>query len=156
MNKIRNHSLIGLMGMIASLALFSGGCGDDDGGGEPDAMLSAACAEADSQSDLQWIQDNIFTTSCAVASSCHGTPGAQGLDLTAGVAEAELVGQMSGRFTDKTLVVPGDPANSYLMVVLGSYEGELSASGTMPPGVDVLCEQKREAVERWIMSLPTM
>jgi hypothetical protein len=137
---------------LAALALAA--CSDDTGG-EPDAMISPACLEANDHSDLAWLQDNVFTPSCAAFSSCHqgGATAAQGLNLEAGNTEANLVGVNSNRFPDQILVVPGDPQASYLMVVLGSYEGTLSDRGTMPPNNPLLCIEKRQAIERWIQSL---
>ena len=52
------------------------------------------------------------------------------------------------------LIIPGDPANSYMMVMLGSYDwARLGESGTMPFNNPILCKEKRDAVERWIMAL---
>jgi hypothetical protein len=137
---------------LASLALSA--CSDDTGG-QPDAMVSPACLEASDHSDLTWLQENVFTPSCAAFSACHqgGATAAQGLNLEAGNTEANLVNVTSNRFPDETLVIPGDPQNSYLMVVLGSYPGTLSERGTMPPNNPLLCIEKRQAVERWIQSL---
>jgi hypothetical protein len=118
--------------------------------------VSPACLEANDHSDLAWLQDNIFTPSCAAFSSCHqgAATAAQGLNLEAGSTETSLVNVTSNRFPDQILVVPGDPQNSYLMVILGSYQGTLSERGTMPPNNPLLCIEKRQAVERWISSLP--
>jgi hypothetical protein len=140
--------------LILALSLMAA-C-SDDGNGAPDAMVSPACLEANDHSDLAWLQDNVFTPSCAAFSVCHqgNATSAQGLNLEAGNTEFNLVNVASGRFPDQTLVVPGDPQASYLMAVLGSYPGTLSDSGTMPPNNPVLCDQKRQAVERWIASLP--
>lgn len=151
---------------LVALVALAGGCGDDggtadtDAGDRPDAAdlpdaPSALCTEATMHSDLQWIQDNVFTPSCAAFAACHRGPAiqAQGLNLEAGSAEADLVDHPSGRFTDRILVVPGDPEASYLMVALGTYTGPLSDTGVMPPMFGPLCVEIRDAVERWITSL---
>lgn len=152
---------------VIFLAALLAACGDDGGDPRPDAALiidatpadaaiSPACLEAQGHSDLDWLQANVFTPSCAAFSACHqgAANAANGLNLEAGNTETNLVGMPSVGFPGETLVIPGDPQNSYLMVVLGSYPGELSAFGTMPPNNPLLCIQKREAIERWIMELP--
>ena len=143
--------------LVWLLPLAALACGDDGASATPDAAadaaLSAACQEATMHSDLQWIQENIFTPTCAI-SGCHrGPTAAQGVDLSAGEAEGSLVDRESGRFGGETLVIPGDSRNSYLMVALGTFQGQLSNAGTMPPGFAILCREKREAIERWITSL---
>jgi hypothetical protein len=137
---------------LAALALAA--CSDDTSG-EPDAMVSPSCLEANDHSDLAWLQDNVFTPSCAAFSACHqgGATAAQGLNLESGNTETNLVNVTSRRFPDQTLVVPGDPQGSYLMIALGSYPGMLSDHGTMPPNNPLVCIEKRQAIERWIQSL---
>lgn len=140
------------------LALLpAAGCGSDGPDNDaPDAAISPTCLEAVDRSDLGWIQDNIFTPGCAAFASCHqgAAYSAQGLSLEAGNTETSLINKPSARFPDEILVIPGQPQQSYLMKVLGSYEGPLSEQGTMPPNNPLLCVQKRDAIERWIMSLP--
>jgi hypothetical protein len=136
-------------------------CGDDGNGAGPDAMradaaISPACLEAENHADLEWLQDNVFTPSCAAFAACHqgAANAARGLNLELGNTEGNLLGVESVGFPGEILVVPGDPGSSYLMVAVGSYPGELSNFGTMPPNNPVLCIQKRQAIERWIAGLP--
>ena len=151
-----------LLPVLAGAALIALSCGDDGNGGAPDAALdidaplSPECAEAVDHADLAWLQENIFTPSCGNFSVCHqGTANAAlGLNLEDGNTEANLVGQPSSAYPDETLVIPGDPANSYLLVVLGSYDGPQLGAGTMPPNNPLLCVEKRQAIERWIQNLP--
>lgn len=143
---------------VLSLSLLPSFVGCDtgsDGRASPDAGLSPSCLEAEEHSDLEWIQENILTPSCAKFSACHmgSAPSAAGLNLEEGMSEQSLVGVPSTLFPDRTLVVAGDPAASYLMVVLGSQEGPLGIGGTMPYNNPLLCAPKRSAIERWISGL---
>jgi hypothetical protein len=128
----------------------------------PDAdNTSQACLDAASHSDLTWIQANVFDKQCSF-SGCHGsdsggTSGRQ--NLQSGSAIASLVNQPSNLEQGQTLVIPGNSAGSYMMVMLGSVAGTIpptdaagSAIGTMPEntGGVLLCQQKRDAIARWI------
>jgi hypothetical protein len=118
----------------------------------PDA--SSACDEARQHSDLAWIQDNVFTPSCASFSSCHkGSRPAEGLSLEPGVALGNLIGRKSRIAPTETLVVPGQPEQSFLMVMLGAA-GELPAGTVrMPYNSAPLCPEKLDAIARWITGL---
>lgn len=120
-----------------------------------DARPSAECLEAPNHSDLEWLEENVFTPSCAAFSACHkgSALSAGGLNLEAGNVEGNLVDEPSIDFPAETLVVAGDPDASYLMVVLGSRTGDLPEAGTMPFNNPLLCKPKRDAIERWIDSL---
>jgi len=137
--------------------------------GPPDA--TPICAEAEQHSDLAWIQDHIFSTSC-VFSSCHkGTAhDAAGLSLEPGQSWGQLVGQdcvmtVAMQPTQWVRVVPGDPANSYLMVLVDpktnprnggesdpdGYDGPIDPKvGSMPYNSPLLCKEKIGALRRWI------
>ncbi len=153
---------------VLSLSLI-GGCGEDGGGGDTDASIaidatpadamppSPSCIEAVDHSDLPWIQDNIFTPGCAAFSSCHMGDARQAanLNLEPGMSLAAMLNVDSILFSDWKLVVPGDPANSYLMVILGAEIGPLKDGvGTMPFNNPKLCQPKLDAVSRWISDLP--
>src|SRR5215813_14900572 len=104
-----------------------------DGNGDdmsPDAATSDTCAEAKSHSDLAWIQDNIFTKSCAF-SGCHkGTAANAGsLSLESGVSHSALVGQVTVTETGWMRVVASNPAQSYLLVAIGAESGPTPAGG---------------------------
>jgi hypothetical protein len=125
----------------------------------PDAEpASADCVEAREHSDLEWIQDNVFTPSCAVAGSCHRgeASDAQGLNLEAGVAAAALIEQPAYGCFGETLVVPGRPEDSYLMAVFGVYPAGSCRIFLMPFNRAPLCKDKHDAIARWIESLPAM
>jgi len=112
--------------------------------------VSASCVEADAHDDLAWIQANVFDKSCGF-SSCHGGNTPQGkLSLVAGRSRDSLVGIASTSEPAWKRVVAGDSGASYLLVALGAVDGPLPESGTMPAGQDPLCDEKRDAVARWI------
>lgn len=128
-------------------------CGDDTSAVDaapPDA--DPLCLEAVNHSDLEWIQENVFTPSCARFPACHQgkAPMAGELSLEAGETHAELVGIESSLFPQFDRVVPGDASASYLMVQLGSVDGPLTEAGTMPYNSPLLCQEMRDAIARWI------
>jgi len=143
--------------LVASLLVACGGGGDDDDDG-----ASTSCLEADQHSDLAWIQDKIFSASCSFSPSCHQGDAtmARGLNLETGNSEMNLVNvPAKGDFADGLdLVAPGDPMNSYLLVIMGQYGED---DPRIPPNIGVmpfnsggpLCEEKRNAIQRWIEGL---
>lgn len=140
-----------------SLSALTFGCGDDapanpDAAPEFDAAPSPECLEATLHSDLTYIQEKIFTPSCSGFSACHKgrALSAAGLNLEAGTSRTALLGVASTLFPQFQLVVAGQPAESYLMVILGHIEGPLTDKGTMPYNNPLLCVEKREAIARWI------
>ena len=149
---MRAHVAVSIA-LVASLGVACTGGGDDTGDDStgPDAGVSAKCMEATQHSDLAWIQSNVFSASC-LFSDCHkgAATTAQGLNLEPGMAHAELVNMPSAVAPPRMLVVPGDPASSYLLVVLGQITGPLPEDGTMPLNSPLLCKEKRDAIERWI------
>jgi hypothetical protein len=145
--------------LLLASALAACGGGDDDDTSDGDD--SAACEEATQQSDLAWIQENIFDRSCNISGSCHtgDAPDAQGLSLDADVAQENLVGvpAQGENAAGLNLVEPGNPDQSYIMVVLGEFGADdprLSDQGLMPPNSAFDCrDEKRGAIGRWIESL---
>ena len=144
--------------LLFFVTLTIGACTPDDVD-EPDgadAGISASCAEAANHSDLEWIQDNIFTTSCAASGACHqgAAAGANGLSLDRGASEAALVDVLSREDPASMLVVAGDPDSSYLLHILGR-DPPASAVITrdMPLAAPLLCDEKVEAIARWVSSL---
>jgi hypothetical protein len=143
---------------VSMVGLGVGACG----GGEPDGPADANpfCAEATLHDDLPWLQENIFTPSCSRFGVCHQRD-SQGrlpreaghLTLEDGETFAQLVDVDSDLFPEYKRVVPGDPAASYLMIILGSEDGPLKETGTMPYQNPLLCQEERDAVARWITSL---
>ncbi len=93
------------------------------------------------------IQDQIFTPSCSF-SGCHSGPGAPvGLQLTAGVSYANLVGVTSGEVPTLQRVQPGNADNSYLIHKL---EGTQSVGSRMPLGGPFLEQATIDRIRAWI------
>lgn len=146
-----------LRAAVALAALAA--CSDDGNNKTPDAV-SASCMEATSHSDLPWIQEHVFTPSCASFTSCHmgAAVDAGGLSLEEGQSRMQMVNVDSMVFPQFKRVVPGDPDNSYLIVILGldrnmdgKPDGPIKSDvGTMPYNNPLLCKEKRDAIERWV------
>lgn len=140
--------------VVVSGLVVLAACGDDGApavdAAPPDA--DPLCLEAVNHSDLEWIQENVFTPSCARFTACHqGNALMAGeLSLEAGVTHAEMVGVESSLFPEFDRVVAGDSASSYLMVQLGSIDGPRTEAGTMPYNSPLLCVEMRDAIARWI------
>jgi len=130
--------------------------GDDDGAADASIdAISASCLEALDHSDLTWIQDRVLQPGCAGFTACHmgAASEAGGLSLERGQTHAQLVGVDSDLFPQFKRVAPGDPANSYLMIIVGQYPGPIDdKAGTMPYNSALLCKEKRDAMERWILA----
>jgi hypothetical protein len=137
-------------------SLFGAACGGDDGGGTPDAGLSAACQEATTRSDFEFVQEQVFSASCSLSASCHAGPAPQaGLTLEEGSSEAALIGIQSTLEPDFNLVEPGDPDASYLLMILGRepLPPGVTITDPMPQANPPLCDEKIEAVARWVEQL---
>jgi hypothetical protein len=106
------------------------------------------CEEAVYHSDLAWIQAKVFDVSCTT--KCHGdSPPAAQLNLLPGQARAALVNVASTTHSGWKRVVPGSSASSMLMVQIGGEPGP-SLEGFMPWGMPKLCNEKIDAMRRWI------
>lgn len=105
------------------------------------------------QPSLADIQFRVFDQSCALA-GCHNVASQKGdLVLEDGQSFAEMVNVLAANSgasaDDKLLVVPGDPANSYLFQkLIGPDSGE---GLEMPPGESrVISDAAIEAIRLWI------
>ena len=153
-------------------AMTACGGGDDDSAGDTsdDAAddssddgdgVSPSCLEAVDHDDIEWIQDKVFTNGCSLSSSCHkGDAGdANGLNLEPGNSESSLVAvpAIAEEADGLPLVTPGDPENSYLLVILGHFGEDdpriPEEPGLMPYNSPPLCQEKLDAIERWINTL---
>jgi len=125
-----------------------------------------SCLDADAHSDFTYIHTSIIKPKC-IFSGCHdgGTSKAGMMDLrTQATAHMNLVGPSSMLDTTRTLVVPSNPTQSFLMVMLAAIKpGEAdpplqsiplddkgNVVGTMPQGSTIICCQKLDAIQRWI------
>ncbi len=120
---------------------------------------AAPCMAAVTHADLTWIEQNIFQLSCTF-SGCHDSANDLGkLDLRPGMSRNSLIGVTSIADPTRILVVPNDIHSSYLMLSLHDFPPEMAtppgvtpAVGYMPQGAPILCCQKLQAIERWIMA----
>lgn len=120
-------------------------------------LLITSCEHADPfqedglQPTLESIQENIFNTSCAV-SGCHlGASPPEGLDLSAGMAEANLIGVDSREKPEFKRVDPGNPDDSYLLMKI---EGDSRIIGQrMPIGRPALPAEQISVIREWITDL---
>ena len=140
-------------------------CGTEPTRSEPDASMSPStasdaridaamltiCEQAAQHSDLTWIQDNVFSASCAL-SRCHAEDNqAGGLVLATGMSRDYLVNRPSTVQSGWMRVVPGDPAHSYLLVAVGGEPGTPPEGSVMPwGGLPMLCSQELDALQRWV------
>ena len=123
--------------LLLSPLLFLG-CGDESSGGE---MM------ADGPPALDEVRQ-VFAMSCSF-SSCHSTDrGAGGLTLQVEPLKA-LVGVPSTGATDRILVVPGQPDDSYLMEKLTV---EMPALGDRMPPSTSLDSARLDLIVRWIQT----
>ena len=95
---------------------------------------------------LAVIQDNVFTPRCA---TCHGlsTAAAGGINLTRGNTYAAIVGIPSHRVPDKSIVEPGQSAESVLHMMLNT---DISTSWGYDHGNADISEQWKEIISKWI------
>jgi hypothetical protein len=144
-----------------------GGGGNTIDAPGPDGPIPADCVEAESHSDLTWIQENIFAKQCTF-SGCHdGEPSPQGMmNLTsialAGSSTVDVLSVMCGSDPgggSQYRVVPGHPEESWMMKMLGAIQDTTPSSCAIDPKVgimpmdnngELLCSQKLGAIQRWI------
>lgn len=126
---------------------------------------TAECMMGATESTLSWIEANIFSKQCAFSGCHNGTPTSAGRinmkDL--GQSHADLVGVDSIIDSGRKLVVAGQPKQSYLLLMMQHFPPEeMEPTPASPPpedigympmntGGSVLCCQKLDAIERWIM-----
>jgi hypothetical protein len=137
-----------LAGLGLAALVFAGTAGCDE------ALSSLTGPTPDLTPTFSSIQSQIFAaTDSSGRLACTGCHNPQlrpaGLDLTAGVAYANLVGVASVERPALRRVAPGDPGNSYLIHKL---EGGPNIVGTrMPRGTGpFLTEGQILVIRRWI------
>lgn len=154
----------GVFGGSVAISIVLGGVvacgGGNSGDDEPDANVlpadaSPSCQEATTYQDFTSIQQNIFVRQCAFM-DCHDSVAPESdLDLT-GLNARDLLVDVDCSLAvaaGMKRVVAGDPQSSYLMVILGEFPGPIDSNvGTMPLNSPLLCQEKRDAIERWIMA----
>ena len=90
----------------------------------------------------------MFVADCT-SMGCHGFPMPQdGLDLRAGAGYGDLVGVPADQCSERLLVEPGQPDNSYLMhKMIGS---DMCMGNRMPKGDDAYTPEQLELISAWI------
>jgi len=132
--------------------------GGDDGGS--DAAIPAVCLEAEQHSDLTWIETNVFSKQCTFSGCHNGAPTDAGkMDLRTGHAFASIVGVDSHMCPGTMRVIAGNSAGSWMMKMLGQVQDTTPPSCAIDPKIglmpmdnmgELLCVQKRDAIQRWI------
>lgn len=126
---------------------------DGDGNGSAGGDFAATFAVGDRfvgmLPTLASIQDVVFTPICT---QCHfGALPAGGLNLEAGRSAAELI-NVKRPFDPEIRVIPGDSANSFLVVKLEGTMTLLSQGERMPLGGPYLPPTASAVVRAWIDS----
>jgi hypothetical protein len=88
----------------------------------------------------------IFNTSCAV-SGCHNNVAEAGLNLSQGVAYANIVNVDSSQIPGKKRILPNDAQNSYLVE---KVEGRQSSGLRMPLNRSALSSTQIQNIRNWI------
>ena len=159
---MRAAVIVALCAIACRINLDSSVTGDAPTSGVCMMGSSAACMAAGSNESLTWIQANIFDKQCTF-SGCHdgGATKAGAVDLRAGKSYAHLVDYASVLEPTHKLVVAGQPAMSYLEVMLGKITPAMAVPpvGTIRADVglmpmdnagQLLCCQKLDSIDRWI------
>ncbi len=134
--------------------------------------LAQSCIDADMHSDFTWIKQNIFDRNC-FGSACHTANGTAKLKIstdptdTTGamvsqdMAYMNLVGAMSTIDPTRTIVVPGDANASYMELMIQKITPAQATPPAQPPPANIgympqanpiLCCQKIDAIDRWIVA----
>lgn len=112
--------------------------------------------EPNSQAEVSFANQiqPILTASCGGAgSSCHLNGGREkGLVLDAGQAYGHMVNAKSTVISSETLIIPGDPDDSYLFRKLQAVgNGVFYAGKRMPDGGPFLGEEQLGLIRSWIL-----
>ena len=146
--------------LVASLALAAA-CGpstpaSNGATSSPTPLPTATAPKVVTIADLQL---HVFSAHCV---DCHNTAAPEGhLDLSEGRACAAIVRQPSCLFNGRTLVVPGDAANSFAFAKVEGTDlggtpdapcnaGQYTASHRMPEGGAPLDPDDVQMLETWI------
>jgi len=120
----------------------------DPDGASANATRTVTVQAGGSQATFARVQNEIFTPSCAFV-GCHGgSSPAQGQNLSAGQAYANIVNVPSNEQPSLDRIEPGQPAQSYLWL---KVTGDPSISGLqMPRGGPQLSQEKLDLLRQWI------
>lgn len=130
-----------VLGLVAVALL---GCSGGDGDPSGDTTYSGGGV----QPTIEDIQRRIFTPRCAL-SGCHVVPAPQnGLDLSLGQAQANLINVPATWDASFVRVKPNDPGDSYLYMKLVNDPRIMGEQ--MPKGGPYLNSQELGAIFDWI------
>lgn len=141
-----------VLGAVAFLCLALAACssttspaGGNNGGngGNGGGNTRVVLSDPSFSTNIQEIFDRRSCTN----SSCHGIAQQAGLDLRQGNAYVNLVNVKSTDEPTETRVIPGDSANSYLVIKL---EGRQSFGVQMPNGQAPLDSIDMANIKNWI------
>lgn len=152
--------------LLVGTSLVVGACSSDSSGG---GGTTGGCKEFTTTADLTTPQVSfktdvfpIFGASCGLSTSCHGSKTSSQSGLYLGSrTETDISGVRNGIVGKASvaismpIITASDPKNSYLMRKMDGDQCALKCNGgdckrSMPDGSDVLSEDKRLVVRRWI------
>lgn len=131
----KDHILFIVLGIGLAIIFYSA-CGTSTSPAPPQVKENPSFAD-----DIQ----PIFTASCA-SSSCHGGAAQGGLVLTSGQSYNNIVNVDSTQDPAKKRILPGDAANSYLVIKI---ENRQSIGTRMPPSGS-LASNSIQNIRNWV------
>ena len=130
---------------LSVVVAFGLACGDSSGpdGGNGNGMMQDITLSGGVQP--------IFTARCAL-SGCHtGTSPQEGMNLSAGMAFANIVNVPANQLMSMNRVAPGDPDQSYLVHKIQGTQASVGGSGNqMPLTGCCLSQQDIDTIRAWI------
>ena len=153
---MRTPSLLSIAGVL----ILSLGCGNKDeagygfGSGSDDSGSGAGDTDDGSSSipselaTFEEVLADVLVPSCGF-DSCHGS-GAGYLRIHSGQTEEEWLEMQSGFIADRSLITPGNAAQSYLIMKM---EGASTIKGEVMPPSGSIATERIERVRSWIDAL---
>ncbi len=122
---------------------------DSNGAADPTPDTRIITVEGGgSSATFSAVQSQIFTASCAF-SGCHGgSSPSQGMNLSQGMAYANIVGVPSSQQPSLDRIEPNEPEESYLYLKV-TNDSSISG-GRMPPGGGPLAQDLIDLLRDWI------
>jgi hypothetical protein len=149
--------------LLCIVALLVGCAGGGGGGGGGGGAKGCVCEPPDCPTvSFNGNIQPIFNRSCATSSVCHGTNGAQGLELTAGNSISDTVNVKAEQQPRRFRIKPGDPADSYLFLKITTVPPTIAGTpmpqgcpGNPIGGAVCLTDNDTNAIEQWITECAT-